>query len=518
VPGLVFFLHGLGGDEHSWQAVPDFLSDALGPDFEVATPGYSATIGSRADMEISARQLLTLLQVTYSQHKPIYLIGHSMGGLIAREMCRQLLTDGPDELLNKIPAALTAGTPLEGARHGNAFLRLLPFLSPKIHQLCNPRATFADYRVAIRQAKQREPKVTRPMQLHIQMEDDGVIARHTRANFTEDDHEAGVVRGTHRDFADTNERAKYVADVLLTALRKSQNAVSAPNIVETPAAAAGALPDRLLVIACSRTKRDGGGALGEAQIARWVPQEGLRQRMISRRNYIYTILKEMKLADGVERGGNRADQPANLSLLHGKDLGGVSADGQYLPAWQRYNGRMYARITEAGWEPYFQNAQTFRVLIMSGLYGLVEPEEPLQNYDVHLTDTHTGSGVNVRSMWLELYTELLDAYVRNAYRNRKVKIFNFLCDKNYVDAVQWHSLPREQCSVYHFASPNVEDVELLPPAGTVVRAIFADPARLEGFEREDVGTRYPITDFGVAPANAADMQFVFESRVGITKQ
>jgi hypothetical protein len=122
-------------------------------------------------------------------------------------------------------------------------------------------------------------------------------------------------------------------------------------------------------------------------------------------------------------------------------------------------------------------------------------------------------------MWLELYTEAIDAYVRHSHRNRKVKIFNFLCDRQYVDAVQWHSLPREYCSVYHFASPDVnEDIQLLPPAGTVVSAILQQPDRLEGFEREESEALYPITDYGPSPAGLADMRFQFESRVGITRQ
>lgn len=518
MPGVILFLHGLTGNQHTWSAVPDVLKESMGPDFDVATPEYSANIQSHADMETSARQIMTLLQTIYPRHDPIYIIGHSMGGLIAREICRQLLVNGQDDaLLNRIPAVITAGTPLEGARYGNWLIRKIPFISPKIHQLADPESTFDNYRVAIRAAKER--KVGRPKQLHIKMEDDGVIAAHVRTKFTEDDHDVGVIPGTHTNFATARDDAKYVAEVLLTAIRNSQNSVSAPSIARSSAIESTNLPDRLLVIACSHGKREGGGRLEGPSPAAWVPQPALRQRIISKRNYVYTILKEAKLQDGFERGGNRAHQPANLNLIHGSDLGGpVNNEGIYMPAYKRYGGRMYAHISAESWDNYYKDRARTGVLIMSGLYGLLSPDEWIQNYDVHLTDTHAGNGINVRSMWLELYTYALDAYVRHAYRNRKVKLFDFLCDHHYVDAVQWHKLPREQCSVFHFASADVDDVSLLPAAGVVVNAVLNNPGILEGFEREESGNNYSITDYGVAPSGLADMTFNFESRVGISKR
>ena len=124
-------------------------------------------------------------------------MGHSLGGLIAREICRRLLLNGPDdEFLNKIPAVITLGTPLEGARQGNRILRALPLLSPKIHQIATDRYAFDEYRHAIRAAKGR--KVGRPKQLHVQMEEDGMIARQIEARFTEDDYNSAVIGGTHR--------------------------------------------------------------------------------------------------------------------------------------------------------------------------------------------------------------------------------------------------------------------------------------------------------------------------------
>ena len=146
--------------------------------------------------------------------------------------------------------------------------------------------------------------------------------------------------------------------------------------------------------------------------------------------------------------------PANRRLEFGPDLGGTlmaDQDVTYLPAYQRYTGRIYAQVSPEAWNSMLANQGNFRVLIMSGLYGLIQPEEWIQNYDVHLTDTFEDNGQSVSSMWSELFTEMISYYVDNAYRNRKVKIFNLLCDHHYVDAVQWHALPKS-CSVFHLAS------------------------------------------------------------------
>jgi hypothetical protein len=72
--------------------------------------------------------------------------------------------------------------------------------------------------------------------------------------------------------------------------------------------------------------------------------------------------------------------------------------------------------------------------------------------------------------------------------------------------------------VFHLASPSVEDVGLLPSAGTIINAIFLEPGRLEDFVREEIGTQYELAAFGDPPPGQAQMRFLFESRVGISKR
>jgi hypothetical protein len=249
-----------------------------------------------------------------------------------------------------------------------------------------------------------------------------------------------------------------------------------------------------------------------------MPQPQLRQRLISKRSYVLSVLYDAKLADGFERGGNRAHQPANRDLKHGPDLGGsdvIGVNAKYMPAWRRYNGRIYLAAQERDWHSYFQNTNRVRVLIMSGLYGFLQPDESIQNYDVHLTDTHTENGQSVSSMWSDIFTESISAYINHAFQGRKVNIFNLLGDHHYVDSIHWHALPKE-CSVFHLASPAIEDVELLPPAGTILRHFLANANEMENIERDSI--EYDISKFGAPPPGLADLKIIFESRVGLTKK
>jgi len=427
-------------------------------------------------------------------------------------MCRRLLDNDPDLLLDKIPAVLTVGTPLEGARLANFLLRYTPIISPKVRELAKNH--FDRYREAIRTAMTRKAK--RPKHLHIAIENDMVVAKHIAEHFTSDDYDGGVIPGSHRNFANDNRDASYVADVLLTQIRNSQNSLSRPNILKSEPMASDALPDRLILVAGVHTKNKGGDPAADPMPAGWILPPGLRQRVIDKRSYVFSVLDDAKLADGFERGGNRKYQPANQNLKHGPDLGGVSVIGDpgvYLPASQRYSGRVYVPITREAWDSYHQNRNRVRLLIMSGLYGLIEPEERIQNYDVHLTDTHVDSGQSVASMWSELYTEMIENYIHQSHRNRKVNILNLLGDKHYVDAILWHKLS-PNCSVFHFASPTLEDVGLLPPAGTVLDSILRNPGRLDGLRHMEP---MDISTFGTPPTGLSSTQLIFEPYIGASK-
>jgi hypothetical protein len=212
------------------------------------------------------------------------------------------------------------------------------------------------------------------------------------------------------------------------------------------------------------------------------------------------LLKDAAIDNGFELAKNRLHEDANRTLQRGPDLGGVQeANGAtYLAAYRRYSGKTYTQIDQDTWVRYYANNQDkLSVLIMSGLYGLLEASEWIQNYDVHLTDRVLDTGIPLSGLWRDLFTDLLVNYVRRAYRNngKKVQIVNCLCDTYYVDSIKWQDLPAE-CSVYHLASPEFDHKSLLPLAGTISNSLLLNPEKLGEIERTTRSKRvlYPILE------------------------
>ena len=311
-----------------------------------------------------------------------------------------------------------------------------------------------------------------------------------------------VVRylGRTRSSPKTLKSASFIADLILRKIREVQNAAN-PTLSSLPSPALLALPGGrppiLVLIACSRTKNTGGelGYQGGSP-ASWIAEPYLKDRIVSKRSNVYGLLKDAKIVDAFEEGRNRIYSQANKSLSHGPDLGGIESIGQkchYLPAWKRYSGQIYTPIEEASWFQHFSGPRALTVLIMSGLYGLIDAEEKIQDYDIHLSDSDRDTGQRVKTMWSDLYTETIKHYLTRAFSGEKVKIFNLLCDANYVTAIEWLELPKEKCSVYHLASPELSDVHLLPAAGTILNRFLNEPTKANNIQK---GLPLNLSDFG----------------------
>jgi pimeloyl-ACP methyl ester carboxylesterase len=531
---LIIFIHGLNGNERTWGSVPAYISTTPAG-FEVARLQYSAGWKSPSNFESSAKKLLTELE-KYSQHDNIFLVGYSLGGLIAREMCRQLLVAGAekDGLLRKFRAVIAIGTPWDGAkawrfpgfnRPLNYVLSKVTALS-KISQIASPEVSFKDYEDAINtrlelQAADPSRKLTRPSIVRIKIEDDTVAAS-TPKYLTVDDRDGGAISGTHRRFAENAESASYIADLILRKIREVQNAANPalstpPHVALLDQTLPKDAPPVLVLIACSRTKNTG-GSLGydSGRPASWIAEPYLRDRIVSKRSNVYGLLKDAKIVDAFEAGRNRIYSQANKSLAHGPDLGGIESIGQkslYLPAWKRYSGQIYAPIEESTWSQHFVGQRALTVLIMSGLYGLIDAEEKIQDYDIHLSDSDRDTGQLVKTMWSDLYTETIKHYLARAFNGEKVKIFNLLCDINYVTSIEWLELPKDKCTVYHLASPQLGHVHLLPAAGTILNRLLNDPVKANTVQKEQL---LNLSDFGAPPPTMSDLKIVFDRRFGDT--
>lgn len=106
-----------------------------------------------------------------------------------------------------------------------------------------------------------------------------------------------------------------------------------------------------------------------------------------------------------------AEHPLNLGLRRGQDFNG-KANAKYLPAIDRYTGRFYAGKGSDG-KTYDLKSSLLKsphhLLIISGLYGLLLPEEQIQLYESPLEDLH-----QIQEIWKKdnRLTNLLSAYIR----------------------------------------------------------------------------------------------------------
>ncbi len=61
-------------------------------------------------------------------------------------------------------------------------------------------------------------------------------------------------------------------------------------------------------------------------------------------------------------------------------------DNEFLPAYIRYTGRTYSRITDDAWVSLNNSDGKFDMVILSAVYGLMRYNEPVRNYNTQQKD------------------------------------------------------------------------------------------------------------------------------------
>ncbi len=146
----------------------------------------------------------------------------------------------------------------------------------------------------------------------------------------------------------------------------------------------------IILISCSDGKNRGGEPDYNADhsLTALLPPD-VQQPLWQCRRTIAELIMAGQVEDRLRGDGNRRDSRYNIELALGPDIGINPAETEppvvsYLPAYQRYDGRFFAH---AGQEAFEQAIlEDYHVLIVSGLYGLLLPEEPIQAYNCHLDD------------------------------------------------------------------------------------------------------------------------------------
>ena len=112
---VMVFIHGLYGGEETWGRTPTFLGDLLGPEWEVAKFSYrSKPRGGNPSIPEIATQLEYWLNDNFSDAEGVFMAGHSMGGLVAKEYVLSILRRSKaDEL--RVKTIVLAAVPNSGS-------------------------------------------------------------------------------------------------------------------------------------------------------------------------------------------------------------------------------------------------------------------------------------------------------------------------------------------------------------------------------------------------------------------
>lgn len=184
----------------------------------------------------------------------------------------------------------------------------------------------------------------------------------------------------------------------------------------------------LILIICSLNKQGGGITDYEPEASVTSSLEpDLQTALLERRSNIYHLLRN---GDVTWSKIDQNDHFLNRDLVHGPDLGGTEEGARYLPALERYIGtHFYKSLGDDGRTAL--RSPELHTLILTGLYGLVGVDDPIQCYSVPIEWDN-----NVQKYWCRdnLPTRLLIAYLQ---RHRITHIFDMTAREDYRDMIDW---------------------------------------------------------------------------------
>jgi len=194
------------------------------------------------------------------------------------------------------------------------------------------------------------------------------------------------------------------------------------------------------ITTCSRLKKEGGESIGKFQS----------------NSYDTDLLKVRKTVLQAIRSRGVGGRIPN----EGPDFGG-SYDGVYLRAVDRYSPGSFVDALDRAlnreketWDLWFGTNQLF---FISGLYGLLRHDEPIQAYDVHLDST--------RDIWISKRKLLTDFLVENLNTSGIKIVLNCCALMDYSDLIDWRTLAERGFIVRHACSPDFEDDQVRAAAG-----------------------------------------------------
>lgn len=160
----------------------------------------------------------------------------------------------------------------------------------------------------------------------------------------------------------------------------------------------------LIICACCNRKRSDGG-----KNLRWRKEQ--------------SIISTLSSEAGQKLLKSRWKLARRFQQVEGKDLGGDNhAPALLMPAFKRYDGNLYRKITGAHWEKLAQTDHV-EIIIVSALYGLLIPWEAIREYNLTMA-TAVVRRLKLSRWWIkEEIGHHLKEYI---LRNQITDVYNFL--------------------------------------------------------------------------------------------
>ena len=214
----------------------------------------------------------------------------------------------------------------------------------------------------------------------------------------------------------------------------------------------------LFVSICSLTKAGGGNHEydgGEAIASELTPR--LAGKLLWRRDEARNLVQET--SEATWQGVALPELEYNRRLVRGPDFGG-DYDARYRPAVERYDGRFFLGLGSDRADAL--RASRHHLLLLSGLYGIVRPFEPVQLYSCPLVS-------EVARIWREggVLTDVLSSYVVDRSIER---IIDLTAVDAYRRLIDWEEVSGYGAKVLHCLHVMGAGDYALIPFGRTLRA------------------------------------------------
>jgi hypothetical protein len=207
----------------------------------------------------------------------------------------------------------------------------------------------------------------------------------------------------------------------------------------------------LLLLSCSHHK-ESGGIFGRQHGRSFVEaiSPTTRNRILEQRNEIRRMLRggPPRLYNEDQKGGYRDERLPNRQLAIGRDFVG-SETAAYLPANKRYVGRFFGRLASMAPNFWKDIPASIEVVFVSGLYGLILWDEPIQDYDCHFADYIDAiRRLKIKDFWGSTLSDALIEFLRIRSNAAPIRtVYDLLSESLYQSLFAWEKI--QGAAVYH---------------------------------------------------------------------